>query len=128
MKILCHSSRLRTQVTLWITLLMQHYMFQGSFTPEAWSKLLDKPKGRLEMLLTSVEKLGGKVENVWLCFGEYDFIVICSLPGNVSSAAFSMAATACGALKASKTTPLLAPEEGLAAMEKAYMEKPPFLF
>jgi len=41
------------------------------------------------------------------------------MPDNVSAAAFSMAASAGGALKAIKTTPLLTVQEGIEAMRKA---------
>ncbi len=107
---------------------MQHYMIQASFTAETWTKLLDKPKGRRESLRAAIEKLGGTLDGLWLSFGDYDLVLLCSLPDNVSSAAFAMAASACGGLKSTKTTPLLAPEEGLVAMEKAYMENMSFLY
>jgi uncharacterized protein with GYD domain len=46
-----------------------------------------------------VEKMGGKIENGWLSFGDYDLIAICRIPRNVEAAASSLAATAGGALK-----------------------------
>ena len=44
---------------------------------------------------------------------------IIQLPVNVSETAFSMAVSAGGALKAIKTTPLIAMDESVAAMRKA---------
>jgi hypothetical protein len=41
------------------------------------------------------------------------------MPDNVSAAAFSVAASAGGAIKAIKTTPLLSLEDGVEAMKKA---------
>ena len=41
------------------------------------------------------------------------------MPENTDAAAFAMAITAGGALKAFKTTPLLSVEEGVEAMRKA---------
>jgi hypothetical protein len=41
------------------------------------------------------------------------------MPDNVSAAAFGMAVAAGGACKALKTTPLLTPEEGIAAEKLA---------
>ena len=41
------------------------------------------------------------------------------MPRNVEAAAFSLAATAGGAVKSIKTTPLLTMEEGMEAMKKA---------
>jgi hypothetical protein len=46
-------------------------------------------------------------------------VVIAEMPDNISAAAFSLATSAGGALKAIKTTPLLTIEEGLEAMKQA---------
>ena len=59
------------------------------------------------------------IKGLWLAFGEYDAIGIIEMPDNVSAAAFSMAASASGGLKALKTTPLITVEEGMEAMTKA---------
>jgi uncharacterized protein with GYD domain len=55
----------------------------------------------------------------WLSFGEYDVVGIIELPTNVSAAAFSMAVSAGGTVKAFKTTPLLSMDEAVTAMELA---------
>ena len=55
----------------------------------------------------------------WLSFGDYDVVSIIDLPDNVSAAALSIAASASGAIKSIKTTPLMTTEEGVRAMEKA---------
>jgi uncharacterized protein with GYD domain len=55
----------------------------------------------------------------YLAFGEYDVIGIMEMPDHVSAAAFSLAASAGGGLKAVKTTPLLTVEEGIEALKKA---------
>jgi hypothetical protein len=44
-----------------------------------------------------VEKLGGKLETKWFCFGDYDLVAVLDMPDNVSAAAFSLAASAGGA-------------------------------
>ena len=44
---------------------------------------------------------------------------ITEMPDHVSAAAFSLAVSAGGAVKAIKTIPLLTIEEGIAAMQKA---------
>jgi hypothetical protein len=43
------------------------------------------------------------------------------MPGNVEAAAFSLAASAGGAVRSIKTTPLLSASEGIDAMKKASM-------
>jgi uncharacterized protein with GYD domain len=66
-----------------------------------------------------IERLGGRLESGYLSCGDYDVVVIADMPDPTSAAALSLAASAGGALKAIKTTPLLTMEEGLEAMTKA---------
>lgn len=98
---------------------MPQYLLQASYTPEAWAAMVKSPQNRLEAVRPVIQKLGGKIEGGWLSFGEYDITVICELPNNVSAAAFSMAASAGGSVKAVKTTPLMSIEEAMEAMKKA---------
>jgi uncharacterized protein with GYD domain len=98
---------------------MPYYMFQGSYTPAAWAGMLKKPQHRLKAIQGAVKKLGGSVEGGWLTFGEYDYVIICRLPNQVSAAAFAVAVAAGGAVGSGKTTPLLTFEEGLKAMRQA---------
>ena len=98
---------------------MAYYMLLASYTPEAWAKLVKKPQNRMEVVRSTVEKLGGSVEGSWFAFGEQDIVLICKMPNAVSAAALSIAAAAGGALKSAKTTPLLTFEEGQQAMKQA---------
>ncbi len=98
---------------------MALYAQQIAYTPTAWAAQLKAPQNRLEAVQQVIERLGGRLVNGWFTFGDYDVLVICELPDNVSATAFSMAVAAGGALKAVKTTPLLTFEDGIAAMHKA---------
>jgi uncharacterized protein with GYD domain len=98
---------------------MPQYLLQVAYTPQAWDTLIRKPQNRLDAVAPAVEQLGGSVTGGWLCFGEYDLIVILDLPDNVSAAAFSMAVSAGGAISAIKTTPLMSIEDAVEAMSKA---------
>jgi uncharacterized protein with GYD domain len=98
---------------------MQHYLFQGSYTPEAWEALVKNPQNRFDAIRPAVEKLGGKIDQGWLAFGEHDIVAILQMPDNVSAAALAIAFSAGGALKTAKTTPLLSAEQGIEAMKKA---------
>jgi uncharacterized protein with GYD domain len=77
------------------------------------------PQDRKAAIAPMVEKLGGRLESYWYSFGDYDSVVIVQVPDNVTAAALSLAASAAGALKGIKTTPLMTSEEGMAAMRKA---------
>ena len=98
---------------------MPHYLIQAAYTPEAWATLVKNPQSRAEAVRPVIEGLGGKLVALYLAFGEYYVVALAEMPDNVSAAAFSMAATAGGALKAVKTTPLMTTEEAVEAMRKA---------
>jgi uncharacterized protein with GYD domain len=98
---------------------MARYLFQASYTSEAWAAQVSNPQNRIEVIRPVIERLGGRLETAYLSFGDYDVVVIAELPDNIGAAAFSLAASAGGALKAVKTTPLLTVEEGLEALKKA---------
>lgn len=98
---------------------MAHYLFQGSYTAAAWKTLVDKPANRFEAVKPVIKKLGGKPLHSWWALGEHDFFVIAEFPDSASAAAFSVAATAGGALKSLKTTALMTMPEGIAMMKKA---------
>ena len=98
---------------------MPQYLLQVAYTPEAWASLIKSPHNRLEAVRPAVEKLSGKIETGWFCFGDYDLVAVLDMPDNVSAAAFSLAASAGGSVRAIKTTPLLSTDEGVETMKKA---------
>jgi len=81
--------------------------------------MIKRPQDRVESVRKAVEKLGGKMGEFWLAFGEYDLVGVLEMPDNVSAAAFAFAVAAGGACKDVKTTPLLSIAEGMEAMKKA---------
>ena len=98
---------------------MSHYLFQAAYTSDAWAAMVKNPQDRIEAIRPVVESMGGTLVAGYLAFGEYDTVGIVELPDNEAAAAFAMAASAGGALKALKTTPLLSTQEGLGAAAKA---------
>ena len=98
---------------------MAYYMCQVSYSREAINTLMKKPHDRTEVVRTATEKLGGKLLGFWYAFGQYDAVLIVEMPDNASAAALPLAAAASGAITASRTTVLLTPTEGIAAMKKA---------
>jgi len=98
---------------------MAQYMFQVSFTSEAWAKMVREPQNREQAIKPTIEKLGGKLVGYWFAFGESDAVVIVQMPDNVTAAAASLAATAGGAVKSLRTTVLMSVDESMQAMRKA---------
>jgi uncharacterized protein with GYD domain len=98
---------------------MATYMIEAAYNTDGWKGLLASPQDRMKAITPAVEQLDGTVVAGWLAFGDYDIVAIVELPTNVSAAAFSMAISAGGTVKAFKTTPLLSMDEAVAAMDLA---------
>jgi uncharacterized protein with GYD domain len=98
---------------------MPHYLTQVAYSREGWEAVVANPQNRIEAVRPAVEKLGGKIEAAWFCFGDYDIVVISEMPDNVSAAAMAMAFSAGGACKSVLTTPLISAEEAVQALKKA---------
>ena len=99
---------------------MSLYMYQFAYTPESWAAQLKKPENRVENVARAAcEAAGGKLVSGWLCFGEYDAVLIADMPDAESWAASGMAVAAGGAIKASKTTVLMTGAQGVEALKKA---------
>lgn len=98
---------------------MSVYLLQVSYTPEAWAEMVRNPQDRAQAVKDAVERLGGKIGTFWNAMGDYDLVGIISMPDNISAVALAMAASAGGACKAFKSTPLLTLNEGMEAMAKA---------
>lgn len=98
---------------------MSHYLIQATYTPEALQALLRNPQDRTAALQAPIEKLGGRIQNLYLSFGDYDAVAILEMPDNVAAAAIAMAISAGGACKSVKTTPLLTGAEAIDAAQKA---------
>ena len=90
---------------------MPFFLIQAGYTPEAMAKLIANPQDRFDSVRGPVEKLGGRVLNLYFAFGDYDVILITEMPENVSAAALSLAAAAGGSLRTCKTTPLMSNAE-----------------
>jgi uncharacterized protein with GYD domain len=98
---------------------MPGYLIQASYTIEALQALMKKPQDRTAVVGKAVENLGGSLTGLWLSFGDQDIVALVDLPNNVSAAALALAIAAGGALKSTKTTPLLTVAQGISAMKKA---------
>ena len=98
---------------------MPSYLVQVSYSVDALAAFIKKPQDRTEVVRKAIEKLGGSLNGIWFSFGDHDVVALLDMPDNTSAAAFALAIGAGGACRSVKTTPLLAVEEGMAAMKKA---------
>ena len=98
---------------------MPLFLHQASYTTEAWARLIAHPQDRHEAVRGPIEKLGGRLHNLYFAFGDHDVVAITEFPDNVSAAAISMAFAAGGAVRNTKTTPLMTAAEAVEALKKA---------
>ena len=98
---------------------MAYYLIQAAYTGESWGTQIRSPQNLLDRLRPTFEGLGGSIESAFYAFGEYDVVAILQFPDNASAGAFSVAASAGGAVKAIKITPLMTLDEGMDMMRKA---------
>ena len=98
---------------------MSLYMTQFSYTPEAWATMIKSPSDRREVLRAFIEKQGGRLIDMYYCFGDYDAIAIYEYPDNVTAMVGVIAPTAQRFLKSTKTAVLFTMEESLEAMTRA---------
>jgi uncharacterized protein with GYD domain len=98
---------------------MARYLVQASYTADAWAAMVERPEDRSVSVRRMVQHAGGHLECFYLAFGDHDVVAIVEVPDNIAAAAVSMAAAAGGGLRTIRTTPLLTPEDALAAMGRA---------
>ena len=98
---------------------MGRYMIQFSYTKEAVAALVKKPEDRTAAVSEMIEKLGGRLLDLYFTFGDYDGFVIAELPDNVAVLSADMVSIAPGHLSKLKTTVLLTAQEMVAATKKA---------
>jgi uncharacterized protein with GYD domain len=97
---------------------MPQYLFQATYTVDGIKGLeKDKASGRAAAVRSAVEAVGGRMEALYLAFGEHDVVVIADLPDNSSATAFTLTASKSGLVR-STTTPLISVEEADRALEK----------
>jgi uncharacterized protein with GYD domain len=99
---------------------MPLYMYQAAYTAESLAAQLKNPQNRVEAVgKAACEAVGGKLIGGWLCFGDYDLVIIADVPNDESMSAIALAISAGGALKAGKTTKLMTGAQGVEDMKKA---------
>jgi uncharacterized protein with GYD domain len=98
---------------------MPRYMHQFRYSTESVKAMAAKPQDRRSAAKKLMAAAGGKLIDIYFCFGDYDGVVICEFPSNVDAASVALAAGASGAFSDMKTTVLITMEESVAATAKA---------
>ena len=81
--------------------------------------MVAKPQNRREAAEKLFSAAGGKVLDMYFCFGEFDGIAISEFPSQVDAAKVALTVGASGAFSNMQTTVLMDMDEAVQAMEKA---------
>ncbi|MEP2028404.1 MAG: GYD domain-containing protein [Paracoccaceae bacterium] len=98
---------------------MPLYMFQARYTTAAIKAMVDNPQDREAPARKLIEALGGKLHNLYFCFGTEDVMVIVEAPDDNAMAACALAVGSSGAFSGGSTTKLMTSQEAIKAMETA---------
>jgi uncharacterized protein with GYD domain len=94
-------------------------MHQFSYSLESMKAMTATPQDRRAAAEKLMAAAGGKLIDVYFCFGDYDGVVISEFPSNVDAASVALAAGASGGFSDMKTTVLITMDESMEAMAKA---------
>jgi uncharacterized protein with GYD domain len=98
---------------------MPHYLVRGSYTADAWAKMIHNPEDREKLYSSLIEKAGGKLKAFYFAFGEDDVFAIFEAPDATAASALALAVGSVGHLRSFQTTPLMTNQEATEAMKKA---------
>lgn len=99
---------------------MPKYLVQAAYTAAAASAFAKNPQDRVAGVRALVEKMGGKLESMDYCLGDFDLVAVTTLPDDVTAAAMALAVSSPGHIKTYKTTRLMSAEDFLSAQQKAH--------
>ena len=98
---------------------MPLYAYQVACTPQSLAAQIKQPHDRIEAARPSLEAIGIKILVWGYPPGEYDVLIVIEAPDDTTAASAALAVTAGGAVKSSRTTPLLTGQERIEALRKA---------
>ena len=98
---------------------MPRYLHQFSYSTESMQAITAKPQNRKTAAAKVFKAAGGKIVDMYYCFGDYDGVVISEFPSNVDAAALALTVGSSGAFSRIQTTPLITVDESIEAMKKA---------
>jgi uncharacterized protein with GYD domain len=95
------------------------FLIEVSYTSDSWATQVRNHANVIDRISPMVQKLSGSIDSVYYCFGDRDLVALVDFPTPEDAAAFSLAASAGGAVKSIRTTPLMSVDQGITAMTKA---------
>lgn len=98
---------------------MPRYLHQFGYSTESIKGMVATPQDRREAAENLFSAAGGKLIDMYFCFGEFDGIAISEFPSQVSAATVALTVGASGAFSKMQTTVLIDMSEAVQAMQNA---------
>jgi len=98
---------------------MPFYLFQASYTPEAFKAMIENPQDREAPARALVESVGAKLHHIFFAMGTDDIVALIEAPDDAAMGAGAMVIAASGAFSGGATTKLMTTAEAVGVMQKA---------
>ena len=98
---------------------MPRYLHQFGYSVESIRGMVTTPQNRREAAEKIFAAAGGKVLDMYFCFGEYDGLAISEFPSQLDATTVALAVGSSGAFSKMQTTVLIDMDEAVQAMQRA---------
>ena len=98
---------------------MPRYLHQFGYSTESVKGMVSTPQNRREAAERLFNAAGGKLIDMYFCFGQFDGVAISEFPSQVDAATVALTVGASGAFSTMQTTVLIDMDEAVQAMQKA---------
>lgn len=98
---------------------MPTYVSLFRYTGDAWNEMVKNPSSRAEAAAAVIEQAGGEMRQFYWMLGDFDGLVIYSMPSEQSAGAYSAAVSTSGRIAEQRTHQLLDSDDATAALSLA---------
>ena len=98
---------------------MPRYLHQFGYSTDSIKGMVTTPQNRREAAEKLFSAAGGKLIDMYFCFGEFDGVAISEFPSQVDVTTVALTVGASGAFSKMQTTVLIEMDEAVQAMRKA---------
>jgi uncharacterized protein with GYD domain len=104
---------------------MPKFLYQAGYSAEGLRGLKqDTAAGRVAAVKAAMKSMGGKLDEIYFCFGKADVMCVIELPDNATAAALSVAVGSTGLVHGTITPLLTAAELDKGLAKKANYRAP----
>lgn len=98
---------------------MPRYLHQFGYSTDSIKGMVASPQDRRKAAKKIITAAGGKLLDMYFCFGKYDGIAISEFPAQTDVASVALTLGSSGAFSKIHTTVLIGMDEAMEAMQKA---------